>query len=31
MIEQAVETDAIGPIVDVAENEDGDGVLISIE
>jgi hypothetical protein len=31
MIEQAVETDTIGPIVDVAEDEDGDGVLISIE
>jgi hypothetical protein len=31
MIEQAVETDAIGPIVDLAEDEDGDGVLISIE
>ena len=31
MIEQAVETDTIGPIVEVAEDEDGDGVLISIE
>ena len=31
MIERAVETDQIGPIVDVAEDEDGDGVLISIE
>ena len=31
MIEQAVETDTIGPIIDVAEDEDGDGVLISIE
>lgn len=31
LIEQAVDTDAIGPIVDVAEDEDGDGVLISIE
>jgi hypothetical protein len=31
MIEQAVETDTIGPIVDLAEDEDGDGVLISIE
>ncbi|MEP7040746.1 MAG: hypothetical protein ABI864_04135 [Chloroflexota bacterium] len=30
MIEQAVETDMIGPIVDVTEDEDGDGVLISI-
>jgi hypothetical protein len=31
MIRQAVETDAIGPIVDLAEDEDGDAVLISIE
>ena len=31
MIEQAVETDTTGPIIDVAEDEDGDGVLISIE
>jgi hypothetical protein len=31
MIEQAVQTDTIGPIVDVTEDEDGDGVLISIE
>lgn len=31
MIEQAVETNTIGPIVDLAEDEDGDGVLISIE
>lgn len=31
MIEQAVETATIGPIIDVAEDEDGDGVLISIE
>jgi len=31
LIEQAVETDTVGPIVDVAEDEDGDGVLISIE
>lgn len=30
LIEQAVNTDTIGPIVD-AESEDGDGVLISIE
>jgi hypothetical protein len=30
LIEQAVSTDTIGPIVD-AESEDGDGVLISIE
>jgi SHOCT-like protein len=31
LIEQAVDTDAVGPIVDVAEDEDGDSVLISIE
>jgi len=31
MIEQAVQTDTIGPIIDVTEDEDGDGVLISIE
>jgi hypothetical protein len=31
LIEQAVDTDTIGPIVDVAEDEEGDGVLISIE
>ena len=30
LIEQAVETDQVGPIVD-AEDEDGDSVLISIE
>lgn len=30
LIEQAVETDQVGPIVD-AEDEDGDAVLISIE
>ena len=30
LIEQAVNTDTIGPIVD-AESEDGDGVLISVE
>lgn len=30
LIERAVSTDAIGPIVD-AESEDGDGVLISVE
>jgi hypothetical protein len=30
LIEQAVTTDTIGPIVD-AESEDGDGVLISVE
>ena len=31
LIRQAVETDAVGPIVDVSEDEDGDSVLISIE
>jgi hypothetical protein len=31
LIEQAVESDAVGPIVDLAEDEDGDAVLISIE
>lgn len=30
LIEQAVETDLLGPIVD-AEDEDGDSVLISVE
>lgn len=30
LIQQAVETDQVGPIVD-AEDEDGDAVLISIE
>jgi hypothetical protein len=30
LIEQAVETDSIGPIVD-AEDENGDGVLITME
>ena len=30
LIEQAVETDRVGPIVD-AEDEDGDSVLISVE
>ena len=30
LIEQAVETDLVGPIVD-AEDEDGDSVLISVE
>lgn len=30
LIEQAVETDQVGPIVD-AEDEDGDAVLISVE
>lgn len=31
LIQEAVETDAVGPIVDVTEDEDGDAVLISIE
>jgi hypothetical protein len=31
MIRQAVETDTVGPIVDLAEDEDGDAVLITIE
>jgi SHOCT-like protein len=31
LIKQAVESDAVGPIVDVSEDEDGDSVLISIE
>jgi hypothetical protein len=31
LIEQAVESDTIGPIVDIAEEEDGDAVLITIE
>ena len=31
LIERAVEGDMVGPIVDLAEDEDGDGVLISIE
>jgi hypothetical protein len=31
LIRQAVETDQVGPIVDLAEDEDGDAVLISIE
>jgi hypothetical protein len=31
LIRQAVETDQVGPIVDFAEDEDGDAVLISIE
>ena len=30
LIQQAVETDQVGPIVD-AEDEDGDAVLISVE
>lgn len=31
LIQRAVETDQVGPIVDIAEDEDGDAVLISIE
>ena len=31
LIEQAAESDTVGPIVDIAEDEDGDAVLISIE
>lgn len=31
LIAEAVETDTVGPIVDLAEDEDGDAVLISIE
>jgi hypothetical protein len=31
LIKQAVDTDTVGPIVDLAEDEDGDAVLISIE
>lgn len=31
LIEQAVDSDTVGPIVDLAEDEDGDAVLISIE
>ena len=31
LIEQAVEGDVVGPIVDLAEDEDGDAVLITIE
>jgi hypothetical protein len=31
LIEQAVDTDTIGPIVDLAEDEDGDAVLITVE
>ena len=31
LIKEAVETDRVGPIVDIAEDEDGDAVLISIE
>jgi hypothetical protein len=31
LIAEAAETDTVGPIVDLAEDEDGDAVLISIE
>ena len=31
LIKQAVDSDTVGPIVDVSEDEDGDSVLISIE
>jgi hypothetical protein len=31
LIKEAVESDTVGPIVDIAEDEDGDAVLISIE
>jgi hypothetical protein len=31
LIEDAAASDTVGPIVDVAEDEDGDSVLISIE
>ena len=31
LIERAVESDTVGPIVDLAEDEDGDAVLITIE
>jgi SHOCT-like protein len=31
LIREAVESDTVGPIVDVSEDEDGDSVLISIE
>jgi len=31
LIKEAVETDTVGPIVDIAEDEDGDAVLISVE
>lgn len=31
LIAEAVETDTVGPIVDLAANKDGDAVLISIE
>ncbi|MEO8638972.1 MAG: hypothetical protein ABI458_03540 [Chloroflexota bacterium] len=31
LIERAVEDDMVGPIVDLAEDEDGDAVLITVE
>jgi hypothetical protein len=31
LIERAVESDTVGPIVDLAEDDDGDAVLITIE
>jgi hypothetical protein len=31
LIERAVEDDMVGPIVDLAEDDDGDGVLITVE
>jgi len=31
LIERAVESDTVGPIVDLAEDEDGDAVLITVE
>ena len=31
LIERAVADDMVGPIVDLAEDEDGDGVLITVE
>jgi hypothetical protein len=31
LIEEAVETDNVGPIVDIAEDADGDAVLITLE
>jgi len=31
MIKEAVETDTVGPIIDLTEDEDGDAVLITVE
>ena len=31
LIKEAVDSDTVGPIVDVGEDEDGDSVLISVE